>query len=104
VLTGLPTTNTSVDRRKELITLAGFLGQIISCGTKPQAIGCRRMNTPRPAQSVEDIQAEIKACQEKIANMRPSLERQKIMAHIARLRLRANAKRWLAKMPKSLGR
>jgi hypothetical protein len=58
------------------------------------------MNTTRPEQTAEDIEAEIKACREKIAKMRPSLEKQKILAHIARLRLRASAKRWLSRVPK----
>jgi hypothetical protein len=54
--------------------------------------------TTRRDQTAEDIDAEIKACREKIANMRPSLEKQKILAHLARLRLRLSAKRWVAKV------
>jgi hypothetical protein len=54
----------------------------------------------QPAQTLEEIEAEIRACQEKIANMRPSLEKQKIWAHMARLRLRANAKRWFSREPR----
>lgn len=56
----------------------------------------------RRDQTAEDIEAEIKACREKIASMRPSLEKQKILAHMAGLRLRANAKRWIAKVSKPL--
>jgi hypothetical protein len=58
------------------------------------------MSTPRPAQTLEEIEAEIKACREKLANMWLSLEKQKIWAHIARLRLRANAKRWFSRETK----
>ena len=60
--------------------------------------GYRRMT--QLAQTAEDIEAEIKACREKLANMRPSLEKQKIMAHVVRLRLKASAKRWFVKVPK----
>ena len=53
-----------------------------------------------PEQTLEEIDAEIKACREKVANMRPSLAKQKVLAHIARLRLRASVKRWFSREPK----
>jgi hypothetical protein len=53
-------------------------------------------------QTAEQIDDEIKLQQAKVAKMRPSLEKQSIMADISRLRSFASAKRWLAKTPKPL--
>jgi hypothetical protein len=54
----------------------------------------------QPDRTLEEIEAEIKACREMVANMRPSLEKQKILARIAKLRLQASARRWFSKGPK----
>jgi hypothetical protein len=56
--------------------------------------------TVKPDQTAAELDAEIKVNQAKVAKMRPSLEKQTVMAYISRLRSFASAKRWLAKMPK----
>jgi len=58
------------------------------------------MKDLKPHPTAEQIDDEIKLHQAKVAKMRPSLEKQSIMAHIFRLRSFASAKRWLAKTPK----
>jgi hypothetical protein len=52
--------------------------------------------------TTEQLDDEIKLHQAKAAKMRPSLEKQSVMAYISRLRSFASAKRWLAKTPKAL--
>jgi hypothetical protein len=52
--------------------------------------------------TIEEINDEIKLCQGKAAKMRPSLEKQSVMAHISRLRAMASAKQWLARAPLTL--
>jgi hypothetical protein len=49
--------------------------------------------------TIEQINDEIKLCQGKAAKMRPSLEKQSVIAHISRLRALASAKQWLARTP-----
>ena len=58
------------------------------------------LTTLKPDATTEDIEAQIKASRAKIAGMRPSLEKQTILAHISRLRSFVSAKRWLQKAPK----
>jgi hypothetical protein len=57
------------------------------------------MKTPESDQTAQQIDDEIKLSQAKAAKMRPSLEKQSLMAHISRLRSIASAKRWLSKAP-----
>jgi len=52
--------------------------------------------------SIKQIDDEIKLFQGKAAKMRPSLEKQSIMAHISRLRSFASAKQWLSRTPRAL--
>lgn len=58
------------------------------------------LTTPKPDATTEDIEAQIKVSRAKIAGMRPSLEKQTILAHISRLRSFVSAKRWLQKAPR----
>ncbi len=57
------------------------------------------MNTPTSDQTAEEIEADIKVHEAKVARMPPSLEKQTIMTYISRLRSFASAKRWLTKKP-----
>jgi hypothetical protein len=60
------------------------------------------MRDLKPDATTEQLDDEIKLHQGQAAKMRPSLEKQSVMAYISRLRSFASAKRWLAKTPERL--
>ena len=68
-------------------------------GRAPQIADGPGMGIQKADATIEQINDEIKLCQGKAAKMRPSLEKQSVIAHISRLRALASAKQWLARTP-----